>query len=301
MQAFADTGTAEALYREAVKLMEQGKFDDACPKLVESQRQDVAVGTLVALSRCYEGAGKTASAWSSYQDLAFAFKKEGNIEGEKAAKKKVDDLEKRLDKLQIKAEGDSPGLVIRRDGQEISKAVLGTPVPADPGKHIIEATAPGFQVWQTTVILGKESDTQTVMIPPLVQAKKAEIAQVGQPVATGPNKSLRAAGLVVGGIGVAGLVVGGVFGGLAASGKSTLKTECPGNACPTGAAADDLASVKGKATISTIGIAAGGALLATGVVLYLVSGKSDPKEAPKAAFVPVFGPQGGGFSFNASF
>jgi hypothetical protein len=309
LQASADTGTAEILYRDAVKLMEEGKFDEACPKLVESQRIDTATGTLVALSKCYEGAGKTASAWSSYQDLAFAFKKDGNLEGEKAARKRGEDLEKKLDKLLIKATADAPGLVIRRDGQEIGKAILGTPVPVDPGKHIIEATAPGFQVWQTTITLGKESDTQTVVIPPLVEAKKDDVAagNPGSPGgAPGPNKSLRTVSYVVGGVGVAGVLVGGIFGGLAASAKSTLKTECPNNACPTGQATDDLNAAKSKALISTLGLGIGGAALATGVVLFFVSGskgeaKDEAKPEPKAAFVPVFGPQGGGFSFNGSF
>lgn len=292
--AFADDNkaVAESLYQAGLKLMEGGKFTEACPKFVESQRLDAASGTQIALAKCYDKSGKNASAWALYKDIAFSFKKAGNAAGEKAANDKADELEKKLSKLQINAAGDAPGLVIRRDGEEVGKAVLGTPIAVDPGPHVIEATAPGYQVWQTTVQIGKESDNQSVNIPALTMAPKKA-------------NSLRTASYVVGGVGVAGLVVGGIFGGLAASGKSKLKTECPNNACPTGAAADDLASTKGKATISTIGIAVGGAALATGVVLFIVSGKSeskdDAKPAPAAAFVPVFGPQGGGFSFNGSF
>jgi hypothetical protein len=285
-----DKAVAESLYQAGLKLMDEGKFGEACPKFVESQRLDAASGTQIALARCFDKAGKTASAWALYKDVAFAFKKAGNAAGEKAANDKADELEKKLSKLQINAAGDAPGLVIRRDNEEVGKAVLGTPIAVDPGPHVIEATAPGYQVWQTTVQIGKENDTQSVNIPALTMAPKK-------------SSSLRTASYVVGGVGVAGLVVGGIFGGLAASGKSKLKDECPGNVCPTGAAADDLASTKGKATISTIGIAVGGAALATGIVLFIVSGKSEPKDEakPAAAFVPVFGPQGGGFSFNASF
>jgi hypothetical protein len=287
-----DKVVAESLYQAGMKLMADGKFDQACPKFVESQRLDAASGTQLALAKCYDNSGKNASAWALYKDIAFAFKKAGNAAGEKAATDKSSELEKKLSKLQINAAGDAPGLVIRRDGEEVGKAVLGTPIAVDPGPHVIEATAPGYQVWQTTVQIGKESDNQSVNIPALTMAPKK-------------SNTLRTASYVVGGVGVAGLVVGGIFGGLAASGKSKLKTECPNNVCPTGAAVDDLAAVKGKATISTIGIAVGGAALATGVVLFIVSGKSeskdDAKPAPAAAFVPVFGPQGGGFSFNGSF
>jgi hypothetical protein len=122
-----------------------------------------------------------------------------------------------------------------------------------------------------------------------------------------PKKAntLRTVSYVVGGVGLAGVVVGGIFGGLAASAKSSLADECPSNVCPAGQPADDLAGANSKATISTIGVAVGGAALATAIVLFIVSGKGDPKDeatpAPAAAFAPVFGPQGGGFSFNASF
>jgi hypothetical protein len=288
-----DKAVAESLYQAGIKLMDEGKFDQACPKFVESQRLDAASGTQIALAKCFDKAGKTASAWALYRDVAFAFKKAGNAAGEKAATDKADQLEKKLSRLQINAAGDAPGLVIRRDNEEVGKAVLGTPIAVDPGPHVIEATAPGYQVWQTTVTIGQENDTQSVNIPALTVAPKKA-------------SSLRTVSYVVGGVGLAGLVVGGIFGGLAASGKSKLKDECPNNLCPTGAAVDDLAATRSKATISTIGIAVGGAALATGVVLFIVSGgKSEPKDEakpePKAAFVPVFGPQGGGFSFNARF
>ncbi len=287
-----EKAVAESLYQAGLKLMAEGKNEEACPKFVESQRIDPASGTQLALAKCYDQAGKTASAWALYKDITFAFKKAGNAAGEKAASDKVDQLEKKLSRLQINAAGDAPGLVIRRDGEEVGKAVLGTPIALDPGPHVIEATAPGYQVWQTTITLGKESDTQSVSIPALTMA---------------PRKSsgLRTASYVVGGVGLAGVVVGGIFGGLAASAKSTLKTECPGNVCPAGQPADDLAGARSKALVSTLGVAVGGAALATGIVLFIVSGKGEPtdeaKPAPAAAFTPVFGPQGGGLSFTRSF
>jgi hypothetical protein len=283
---------AESLYQAGLKLMADGKNDEACPKLVESQRLDPASGTQLALAKCYDQAGKTASAWALYKDITFAFKKAGNAAGEKAASDKVDELEKKLSRLQINAAADAPGLVIRRDDEEVGKAVLGTPIAVDPGPHVIEATAPGYQVWQTTVTIGKESDTQAVNIPALTMAPKK-------------TSTLRTAGYVASGVGLAGVVVGGIFGGLAASAKSALEGECPGNVCPAGKPTDDLAGARSKAAISTIGIAVGGAALATGIVLFIVSGKGEPRDGAQpvkaATLVPVFGPQGGGFSFDASF
>jgi hypothetical protein len=291
--AGGDKAVAESLYQAGLKLMTDGKDSEACPKLVESQRIDPASGTQLALAKCFDKTGKSASAWALYKDIAFAFKKAGNLAGEKAANDKADALEKTLSKLQINAAGDAPGLVIRRDGEEVGKAVLGTPIAVDPGPHVIEATAPGYQVWQTTVTLGKENDTQAVNIPALTA------------VPTKAN-SLRTVSYVVGGVGVAGLVVGGIFGGLAIGDKGKLTDACKTpTSCPSGTQAT-IDSAKSKALISTLGLAVGGAALATGVVLFIVSGgKSEPKDdakpEPKAAFVPVFGPHGAAFSFTRSF
>jgi hypothetical protein len=293
---------AETLFQAGKGLMAQSKFDEACPKFAESYRLNPLPGTSLNLANCYKQSGKTASAWAQFREASFQARKNNQADREAAATQEAAALEPNLSKLQINAE-QTPGLLIRRDNQEVGAGMLGTAVPVDPGPHTIEATAPGYSVWSTSVVVGKLKDSKTITIPLLLKNPDAD--KVGGAAPAGPNKSLRTASYVVGGVGVVGLVVGGVFGGLAASGKSKLKTECPNNACPAGAAADDLASTKGKATISTIGIAVGGAALATGVVLFIVSGKSeskdDAKPMPAAAFVPVFGPQGGGFSFNGSF
>ena len=305
--AFAgNTVIAESMYQEGVKLMKAGKFKDACPKLEESLRQDHAAGTLLALADCNEKIGKNASAWAEFKELSFELKKRNKMEMAQQAADRANALEPKLSKLIINAAGNTPGLSIRRDKEEVGMAILGTPVAIDPGEHIVEVTAPGFQVWQTTIVIGATADTQTVAIPPLAPLAK---------VKTGPNKGLLYAGIGVGVVGVAGLAVGGAFGGLAmsqASGAKGDKTLCPGNTCtPAGRSAIDAAST--KATISTIGVAAGGALTVTGIVLIAVSGafkKGDESKAPPdgapspvkiQAFTPTFGPQGGGFSLSGAF
>lgn len=286
-----DPVRAAQLYKAALELMEQKKFAEACPKFAEARRLNPSsLNSLISLAKCYDLAGKTASAWARYQELAFEFKKQGNADGEQAARKRSDELEKTLSKLQISTSGDTAGLVIHLDGEDVPKAALGSPVPADPGKHVIEATAPGFNVWQTTVTVGAKNDNQKVEIPPLVAKPK-------------PSNSLRTAAYVTGGVGLAGLVVGGVFGGLAASDASSLEKLCPDKKCSTKEAQDARASANTKALVSTIGIGVGGAALATGVVLFIVS-RSPAKaedQKPTARLVPSFGPGGGSLDLIGKF
>jgi len=290
-----DSVLAESLYQEGLKLFDQKKYDEACPRFAESQRQDPATGTQIALAKCYEEAGKTASAWAQYKELAFTFKKAGNAEGEKAASDKATELEKHLSKLQINAAEDTPGLVVRRDGEELAKAILGTAVAVDPGAHVIEATAPGYQVWQTTVTIGKDGDAQTVTIPALSALPK-------------PANPLRTAAFVVGGVGAASVVVGGIFGLLAVSDKSRAEESgCDSvtKRC-TQAGQDLIDGAKTKAWVSTLGIGIGAAALGTGVVLLVMSGGKSKEQEPKpltptARVLPSLGPQGGGVSIIGSF
>lgn len=285
------------LFEEGRKLMGEGKYKEACPKLAESARMTPAVGTHLNLAKCYEALGKTASAWTNYKQAVFLGKKL-NDDRVPLAEQKATELEPKLMKLQIKmASGDVPGLTIHQDDQDVGKGAIDTPIPADPGDHVIEATAPGFSVWSTHVTVGKEGQVVIVNIPALIPKPDAG----GKPGGPSP---LRPVAFAVGGVGVAGLVLGGVMGGLAMSAKNDLKTLCPSNKCTTQAAQDAHASANTKALVSTVGMAVGGAALVTGVVLFVVSRPSSsakPDEPKSAQIIPSFGPDGGALNLIGHF
>lgn len=66
-QRETERGAAEALFTEARELMSQGKFAEACPKLVSSYQLDPGLGTLLNLGVCYKSKGQIASAWSTFR------------------------------------------------------------------------------------------------------------------------------------------------------------------------------------------------------------------------------------------
>src|SRR5688572_12295677 len=96
-----DRAAAEALFEEAVLLMDKGEALPACPKLEESQRLDPAVGTLLYLGACYEKLGRTASAWATFTEAAYAAKDAGQGDRELIASQNAARLRPLLARLVV--------------------------------------------------------------------------------------------------------------------------------------------------------------------------------------------------------
>lgn len=305
--------TALVLFEEGRRLMEAKRYAEACPKLEESLRLRPGTGTLLNLALCNESLGKTATAWAQFKEVQFAAKRDSNEAREAFAQEHINALAPKLSRLQINAEA-TPGLVIRRDGQEIPAAALGTPLPVDPGAHTLEATAPGYSAWSTSVEIGPAADTKTVAVPKLTPlAQPAEPVKATTPapdvpdVDAGANDGAgtrRTFGFVLGGVGIAALGAGAVFGVMAANQTRRAEedpTLCPGKQCtPAGRAEIDAADT--KALVSTLGVGVGLAAVGAGVVLILTSGSSAHAEGTATArVVPAIGPGGGGLHVLGSF
>ncbi|MEZ4307083.1 MAG: hypothetical protein R3F14_03430 [Polyangiaceae bacterium] len=285
-----DKAAAESLFQEALKLIEKNKYSDACPKLEASNKLDPAVGTLFNLGDCFEHTGRTASAWSSFGEARrLAERLKDRRAADAAEREKA--LEPRLAKLVVKAAERPEGLVIQRDNRPLDAALLESAVPVDPGKHTIEASAPGREAWSTTVDVPDAPGAVTVTVPPLAAARSAGPSPSGSGSAgpeTPPGSGMsgqKIAGLAVAGVGVAGLVVGGVFGGLtlAKVSESNEGGHCvdgsPVRCDATGLAIRSEADT--FANISNISLAVGGAAVIGGVVLFLVA-PSGPAKTGKA-------------------
>lgn len=292
--AFAQSSSsAQALFEDGRKLMIEGKFGEACPKLAASQRLDPGAGTLLNLATCYEKNGQVASAWATFKDAASSARQTGHLDWERAARERAEQLEPNLSRLTIVVppDADVPGLVIERDGRAVDRAEWGIALPVDAGVHPIEALAPKKQKWSTTISVAPNAAQASVTIPVLAleQSENAGsqiTAAPTPPVApddrmADPGATQRTIGLVAGGVGLVGLGVGSVLGLVAKSTHDDALTHCtPDLRCSReGIDLGDRAST--QATISTVSFIAGGALLAAGAVLFLTAPK---KRGPNAAF-----------------
>jgi hypothetical protein len=302
-QSAEDKAAAEALFDEGKKLLGEKRFAEACARFESSQRLDPGTGTLLFLADCYETMGRTASAWSTFREAAAAAKAAGKADREKTARDRAAKLDGKLFQLTLSVGGAStPGLRVMREDIEVKKEVWGLAVPVDPGTYKLTVTAPGKKEWSTTVEVPKGAGNRTIDVPALEDAPKeaplpTATATASATVTAVPSASPsgtatpppggwstgRSAGLVLGVIGLAGVGVGAALGGVALSQYSGVETGCPNTACADPAIVDRSKQAGTMADASTALFAVGGAVLAGGVILFLVSPATARPAAPEGA------------------
>ena len=169
-EAQTDSAAARALFAEGRALMEKEQFAEACPKFEESLRLDPGMGTQFDLAHCWEKLGRTASAWALFLDVAAAARNANQPQRETAARDRAKALEPRLTRLRIDVPKSSSEMKIERDGQDVGRAAWGMAFPVDPGKHVIEVSAPGKKTWSDEVEVPAAPRTVSLAVPELEDA-----------------------------------------------------------------------------------------------------------------------------------
>jgi len=290
-QSGASRASAEALFEEGRRLMAEGKLEEACRKLESSQRLDPGVGTLLNLADCYAKSGRTASAWAAFREAGSSARAQGSAEREAVARERATALEPQLSYLTI-VQWKGQSVAITRNGEPVDPAMLDTPMPVDPGEHVVVAASPGKREWSTKVNVGPNGQRASVTIPilpdePIVlqQPQPSDKPIDASASTSSPGSTQRILAIGAGVVGVAGIVVGTIF-GLNAGSKWDDAQKCEKDAmCPNaGTLSDDASSA---ATISTIGFVVGGLGLAGGAVLWLTAPSAESANDPDRANVSI--------------
>jgi len=312
---------AAALFEDGKRLMGEGKYAEACPKLEESERIDPGMGTLFNLAVCYEQTNRTASAWVGFRDVAGMSAAAGLGDREKMARGRAAALEPKLMRLKITmaAAMSGAGVEVKRDGAVVSPALWGTPVPLDPGKHKVSASAPGKEPWEVTVVLDQPGGVISVDVPPLLDRKPGAVGPVvppaggpapkpGAPEAPPPIEGAsprpwqRPVGITATALGVVGLGVGTAFGFLGKSAKdASNESNCDAKTdfCNPAGILQRADAVK-KGNIATGVFVAGAVLAAGGIVLWATAPSASPPRS--AAWQrPEIGVGPGGLAVRGGF
>lgn len=165
-----DKAAAQALFDDGRKLLEAGDVAAACLKFAESQRMSPLPGTLLNLANCHEKLNLLATAWGEYREGLALARADGREDRIAFVEERLAALEPRVPRLIIELAlelAGVEGLVVLRDGVVLGPASIGTPMPVDPGTHVvIEARAPGHLPFRGEIIAA-ESRVDTVHVPRL--------------------------------------------------------------------------------------------------------------------------------------
>lgn len=307
--AGSDRALATELFKQGRALMTEKKYDEACPKLEESQRLDPGGGTLLNLALCHEAAGRTATAWSELAEAAAIAQRDGRKDREKLALKHAAALEPKLMRLviEVPTEAALPELSILRNGAGVAKAAWGAAMPLDPGEYEVEASAPGFVTWRTKVQMTTEGEHKTVKVPvlealppeppppvPVVPLQLPPVAPVELIRPVPPREApppppdptpFYIAGGVTGGVGLVGVAIGAGFGALALDKQSLSDDECVGGCTDLGSQASHEAG--DAADVSTAMFVIGGAAAGASVILFAVGATTKAPSPSVAVSVTV--------------
>jgi hypothetical protein len=278
-----DQRRAALLFEEARQRMAEGHYEEACPRFAESNRLDPEVGTQMNLARCYEIAGRTASAWSTWRAAAYAAGAKKLLTNDEAERKRQADREvyarSRIDflsdhllyvTLRVPAT-DGAAIDVRLDGEVVPPERWGVQTPIDPGVHGVAAQAPGRRLWSAQFEVAEVSAPTVTMTVPVLAAAAPSSADV-VPTAPPDHGDTTASGMRAGAIAAAaaavvGAGVGAGFGWAAIDAHSRAEADC----CLDARGRSDLSQLHRDAIVSDVAFSAAIAGVGAAALLWFMA------------------------------
>ena len=290
--AAAGNDDSNALFDAGVLQMEAGRYAEACPSIQHSYELDPRPGVLFTLAECQSKWGRIAAAVARYEEYLTAYsalspaKKKLQTSRPAAARAQLAALSPQVPKLTLTlAPGAPRGTAVERDGRPVSTATLGASIAVDPGDHVVRLSVSGGRLSEIHIKLARGESRSVELDFPTAPA---------DPRTPGPDRGMsgrRLGAFLSGGFGLAGLVLGGGMGAVALTKKSVVDEHCNVGGIPEAcdhqgkAAADEL---KAFALASTVGLAAGGALVVLSTVLFVTEPRP-PTPAATARWISLPG------------
>lgn len=300
-QASPDDTRAQTLFDVAKRLRESGELADACPMFAESKRLAPGVGVTLYLADCYERMGRTASAWSEFQEAERLARERSDYKRADVARGRALALAPKLDRLIVAAyAGSHEGWQVLVDGIPLSSQRWNSALPVDPGDHVVTINAPDRTTRTLRAHLGATNASATVVIdsagetPSLPTSASSSTAQ-SMPEPSAPDQGAAGSGGSSARLWI-GLGLLGVGLGTTALGVELLfKREQLIN---RGGACDTLTHEQQAMTAATVAFAIGGVALVSALVLYLTAPSAKNQIAIVVGPAAVLGDPGASLQTN---
>ncbi|HEX3763456.1 MAG TPA: hypothetical protein VHW23_32395 [Kofleriaceae bacterium] len=307
--AHADDRSAARLYNEGWQLYKDKQYAEACPLLERSLAASPMIRTRGALAQCYEASGKYASAYNTWRAVAEQAAEAGAAEAAtlKHAVEKTEQLVARITRIVFEPAAAATGLQVWLDGRLLAGNELNVPLPVDPGVHTIEAKAPDRVDWKSTfeIAATEAGTTRSLPIEPLAPIQPAHVdtpppPEVEKPPPATPEVEkpprpprprLQYAAVASASAGLVAVAVGTIYAFSARSSWHDAKSlGCDGHGvCRTQKGVDLVNKAGSRATIGTIALVAGVALIGGGGAMWFLApspGKPEPAVTPDVSVGP---------------
>jgi hypothetical protein len=272
--SFADDGSnlvAQGLFDAGLALMDEGKYDQACPKFEESQRLSPAGGTLTNLALCHERQGRIASASVEYERALAQATAEKREERARFVRERLVAIREQVPGIIVSANSTATD-TMTLDANPLPKASLGVRVPCDPGAHILRL----IDVQGTTqersfeLVLG---ETRTIAFDTIASAPRAMLRDVPTSAPHPWRATLLWSALGLG-------TVAAATGAFALSSWSTYKNHCfpERDYCVDGVGNDAASNTRVLSITSTVALVL--AIASAGTALLLPRSDTSAKPEP---------------------
>jgi len=269
---------AAQLLREGNIATAKGRIPEACRFFEQSLSLHRTLSALLHTARCHRAQGRLRVALSELTEAQSRALQDDQRQQAQFASEQARAIAAVLPTLRVVVPDRAiiPGLVIAVDDEELDVGGWNEARPIDPGVIVVVAKAPGRRPWKGGIRVS-EGESAILEVPALAELPP-NINQASVTFArTRPPfwDSTRTASALFIGVGASALSIGGVFGVDALRKRAASDQHCAGSECtdPDGVSLNE----KGQASAARadIAFAAGGALVATGIVLWFVADDTD--------------------------
>jgi len=259
---------ADTLFRQGQTLLDAGKTEAACAKFEASEAWEIGLGTLLHLGDCYERAGRAASAWHTFLEAEAVAQAKKDTERQQIAVERAAALEPKLARVVFVVPPMSrlAGLTVQLGTNTIPAGSWGMIIPVDAGSQHITAFAKGYRPWQMDLEVSRSEPHEYRITIPRLEPSPVPVSN--------RRGAFRTAGVVTGSVGLAGIGAGAVFSVLSKNAEDA-------STCARGVVQctpEKSSKASGYSEASTVSLAVGGALLATGVTLLVLAPSQDNQE-----------------------
>lgn len=287
-----ELSNARAKFQQAVEMKHAGNFAHALQLFREVGQVRMTPQVRFHIATCEEKLGKLVAALGGYE-LALAEAESLGPEFQQEVEERASSLRSRIPKLIIERGSGAKAAKVELDGIELGTKSLGVEVPIDPGPHTIQAKAPGYSPYLSTLEINEgELERVSLSLEKLTHEDKPAPVAAGseQAPAAKPIRTTRIIAYVTGGFTIVAGAATFVFWSKRSSALDQMERLCDDD----GTCADDFGSMTDDEkrtaqktndklvlydTLFLAGVATtGAAALATGILVALEVFEKKPKK-----------------------